>query len=358
MKNNLKNTKIKLNKMVPLDKFVEDALYNKKFGYYTNNISFGKKGDFITAPIISNLFSEIVGIWIVSSWEQFGKPKKFNLVELGPGDGSMAEVLISTFKRFPKFYKSIDIFMYEKSDYLKRKQKNKINNKKVKWISNFNKVKDGPIIFYGNEFFDAIPIKQFLRDRNKIKEKYYFINKNGLNETFKNASKKDTDKINSFSALKKLKFIEYPKKGFVELGKMTKKIIKHKGGILLIDYGFIKPLNKNTIKAVMKNKKIDINEIVNNYGDIDITSLVNFNLVHEFFLKEKLKVKNVVSQKFFLERMGIIERSKILGMKMNSKQKNDVNFTLLRLLHKEFMGDLFKVIFAYKNKNENFLGFN
>ena len=86
--------------------------------------------------------------------------------------------------------------------------------------------------------------------------------------------------------------------------------------------------------------------------------MVNFNLLKEYFLKNNLKVKNIVSQKFFLEKMGIIERAKILEKRMSDKQKDYMNLTLLRLLHKELMGDLFKVIFAYKNKNKNFLGFD
>ena len=90
-------------KVLPVDKFIENVLYDKKFGYYSSNIPFGKSGDFITAPGISNLFSEIIGIWFVVTWNTLGKPKKFNIVELGPGDGSLTKVLLKTFKKFPRF---------------------------------------------------------------------------------------------------------------------------------------------------------------------------------------------------------------------------------------------------------------
>ena len=108
----------------------------------------------------------------------------------------------------------------------------------------------------------------------------------------------------------------------------------------------------------MKNKKINLDLFFKNLGNADITSLVNFNLLKEYFLKKNLKVKNIVSQKFFLEKMGIIERANILQRKMNLKQKNHMFLTLRRLLHKDLMGELFKVIFAFKSKNNNFLGFN
>ena len=94
---NLKNPKFKLNTKVPVDEFCENFLYNEASGYYTNQIEFGKKGDFITSPTISNLFSEIIGIWIISAWENIGQPKKFNIVELGPGDGSLVSILIKVF---------------------------------------------------------------------------------------------------------------------------------------------------------------------------------------------------------------------------------------------------------------------
>ena len=154
------------------------------------------------------------------------------------------------------------------------------------------------------------------------------------------------------------KFIEYPKLGFIELDKIISKIKILSGGIMLIDYGYLNFLNQDTLQAVKKNKKINMKRLYNNLGSVDVTSLVNFNLLKEYFFKKNLKVKKIVSQKFFLERMGIIQRAKILEGSMTDKQKDYMSFTLKRLLHKELMGELFKVIFAFKSKNGNFLGFN
>ena len=130
------------------------------------------------------------------------------------------------------------------------------------------------------------------------------------------------------------------------------------GGILLIDYGYLKPFNENTIQAVMKNKKLKMNNLQNYIGKTDITYLVNFNLLKEFFIKNNLKVKNIVSQKFFLETMGIIERAKIIEKNMSDQQRKNMYITLKRLLHRNSMGELFKVIFAYNFKKNNFLGFD
>ena len=87
-------------KSLPVDQFYNNVLYDKNIGYYNSVIPFGKKGDFITAPNISNIFSEMIAIWIISTWENFGKPKNLSLVELGPGDGSLTKVLLEVFRRF------------------------------------------------------------------------------------------------------------------------------------------------------------------------------------------------------------------------------------------------------------------
>ena len=97
IKSNLKF--FKKSKTLPVDKFFKTVLYDKKFGYYSTKKPFGKKGDFITAPKVSYLFSEMIAVWIVSSWELFGKPKNFNIVELGPGDGSLTRILLKSFKK-------------------------------------------------------------------------------------------------------------------------------------------------------------------------------------------------------------------------------------------------------------------
>ena len=349
---------LKSNELIPVDEFIEKVLYEPNIGYYTKKIPFGSQGDFVTAPTISNLFSEIIGIWIISSWETLGKPKNFNFIELGPGDGSLSSVLVDIFKKFPAFNNSINFYLYEKSDLLINVQKKKIKGSKIKWIKNFNKIKKGPIIFFGNEFFDAIPIKQFSYQKNLLLEKCFIINpKIGLNVAYQAASSEDVAKMKTFKVLKRLKFIEYPKLGLIELDKMIKKINEQNGGILLIDYGYLNMINKSTLQTVMKNKKMSMNNLLKNIGKADITSLVNFSLLEENFKKKELKVKKIVSQKFFLEKMGIIERAKILEKNMNIKQLDYMSLTLKRLLHKDLMGSLFKVIFAFKNKRNDFLGF-
>ncbi len=353
----MKNNKIffKKSKVLPVDNFFRNVLYDSKYGYYNSKIPFGIKGDFITSPKITNLFSEIIAIWIIACWESFGKPKNFNIVELGPGDGSLTNILLKTFSKFPKFDSIKKIFLFEESNYLKKIQKKRILNKDVKWIDNFNIIKEGPVIFFGNEFFDAIPIKQFKKINNSLFEKNYTLDKNyNVVEIFKKASQKNIKIIESYKSLRKLKFIEFPKLGFKNLEKIVKKIDRLKGCILMIDYGYLKPKNQNTLQSVMKHEK---NKLLKNLGKADITAHVNFTLLNEFFLKKGLKIKKIISQGDFLETMGILERAKILAEKMKFTEQSDLYLRLQRLISPRFMGDLFKVILAYKFKKNNFAGF-
>ena len=161
--------------------------------------------------------------------------------------------------------------------------------------------------------------------------------------------------IQSFKVLKNLKFIEFPKSGFREMKKIIKTISKSSGCLLMVDYGYLKPNNQNTLQSVIKNKK---NNLLQNLGQADITSHVNFSLLREFFLKNKCRVKKVISQKEFLIKMGINTRAEIIAKKMKFRDQTNLYLRLKRLLSPKLMGELFKVILVYKCKNSNYLGFN
>tara|TARA_B100000401_G_C52794276_1_gene715030 strand:+ start:356 stop:1420 length:1065 start_codon:yes stop_codon:yes gene_type:complete len=353
MRSNIKY--FKKNKIISLDNFINDVLYNRVYGYYTKKIPFGKDGDFITAPSISPLFSEMVAIWIVSYWESLNKPKNFNVIELGPGNGALYNTLVKTFHNFPEFEKSSNFYLFEKSNYLKKIQKKNIKNKKVIWVSNLNKIKKGPALFFGNEFFDAIPVKQYEKINNKLYEHCVCLDeKNNIKKRLIKASAKSTNMINNSRILSKLKFIEYPKLGFKIIAPMVEKVNKLGGGIMLIDYGYIRQKNLNSLQSIKKHKK---NNLFSSLGNADITSLVNFELLKDYFIKKRLHVEKIVPQNYFLKKIGIMERANILSRKMTFKEKADLFFRLKRLLDTNYMGDLFKVILAHKKKKKKIKGF-
>jgi len=352
---NTLNKYFPISKNIPIDKFISNVLYDKNYGYYSKKIPFGKNGDFITSPGISSLFSEMIALWVVAFWEHLDKPKIFNIVELGPGNGQMCAALVKVFKKFPVFINSVNIFLYEKSKTLEDLQKNNLKYEKINWVKNFNKIKKGPVIFLGNEFFDAIPIKQFKKINNILYEKYVKL-KNGSKITtmFKKANLKTILELKKYNLLKEQSFVEFPKQGLSELNLITNTIKKLNGGLLLIDYGFLKQTSKSTLQSVKNHKQ---NMLFKNVGNADITSLVNFNLLKNYLKRKKLKVNNVVTQEFFLKKMGIVNRAEMLSQRMNFKEKSDLYLRLQRLLNLKQMGKLFKVVSAFKLKKKFSLGF-
>ena len=154
---------LKNNRKISLDRFINKILYDKNKGYYMNKNPIGQKGDFITSPNISIMFSEMIAVWLISFWENMKCPKKINIIELGAGTGEMMLQILKTVDQFSKFKLSSSFYIYEKSSYLKKLQKNKIKFKNIRWISDINRISKYPSIFIANEFFDALPIKQFIK---------------------------------------------------------------------------------------------------------------------------------------------------------------------------------------------------
>ena len=343
-------------KSIPLDKFINIALYDKDFGFYMNKNPFGRKGHFITSPTISNLFAEMVAIWCVSFWSYLGKPKKILLVELGPGDGSLCEKILKVSKKFDDFYNCLEINLLEISDKLRSIQKKKLKNRKVKWINKLEEINSGPIIFFGNEFFDALPIKQFYKKKNSLQEKYITLTKDKkrLSFEYKKASTKIINSIKSYNLLVSGNVVEYPINAIKYLSAISKKVNEYDGGLLIFDYGYIKKQNKNTLQAIKNHKFIDP---FKQPGNSDITSHINFDLFIKILNKNKLEVNKVVTQNEFLQKMGIKQRADMLSNKMSFREKISLFYQLERMLSYKEMGQLFKVLFAQKKGKKFSLGF-
>ncbi len=347
--------KLKKNYNLPLDKFIDLFLYSKKFGYYIKKNPFGKESDFITAPNISRLFSEMIAIWIIKFWQSLGSPKKFNLIELGAGNGEMMKVIIESFQNFPIFLNACKIFIHEKSPSLIKIQKKKLIKTKVEWISKMGSIKKNPSIFIANEFFDAIPIKQFSKKKSSWCEK--FVNFENLDKAFffeRRVDIRNIEKRIDFKISHNQNFIECSELGLKYLKDISKIIKKNTGGLLLIDYGYTTQKMKNTLQAISNHKFANILE---NIGKSDITHNINFNLLKKFTNQLGGLENNLTTQRNFLIKMGIKQRAEIISKKYNFLKKADIYYRLKRLIDKEQMGTLFKVMLIKNQKNKFKLGF-
>ena len=340
---------------LPLDKFINLSLYDENNGYYMKKNPFGKKGDFITSPNISRLFSEMIAIWVISFWKSLGSPKKFNLIELGAGNGEMMKDLVDSFQNFPVFLNSCNFVIHEKSPFLVNIQKKKLIGTRITWVSKISKLGNNPSIFIANEFFDSIAIRQFRKKKNSWFEK--FVNLKEKDNIFfyeKKINIKKIEKNLNFNISRGQTFIEYSELGFNYLKDISKIIKKNTGGLLLIDYGYTEKKMKNTLKAVSNHK---IANILNDKGNIDITHNINFNLFKRFVEKMGGLKNNLTSQRNFLLRMGIQQRAEILSRNLNFSKKADIYFRFKRLTDENQMGNLFKVMLIKNQKNKFKLGF-
>jgi NADH dehydrogenase [ubiquinone] 1 alpha subcomplex assembly factor 7 len=340
---------------LPLDKFIEWALYDKNFGYYIKKNPFGKEGDFITAPNITRLFSEIISIWAITFWESIGSPKKFNLIELGAGNGEMMRVITETLKNFPECHNACNFMIHEKSNFLINQQKKKLDAEKISWIKDIKNINSYPTLYLANEFFDAIPIKQFFKKNEGWVERFVEL-KNSKKAEFKEQKiniKKLEQSLN-FEISKNQKIIEYSPETFKYLKSICEIIQRNGGGMLIIDYGYLSSKMQETLQAVNNHKYSDVLE---NVGDSDITYNISFNLFQKFTSQFYNLDSIVTNQKKFLTSMGILQRAEIISKNIPFSKKTDLFYRIRRLIDEKQMGELFKVMLIKNIKNQFKTGF-
>ena len=334
------------NKYITFDKFIDTALYNKDFGFYMKKNPIGSDGDFITSPNISILFSEMIAIWVIAFWEHLKYPKKINLIELGGGNGEMIYQLLKVFKSFPQFKSSCKIHIFEKSPFLVKVQKKKLEKYSVNWITKLSNIEKCPTIYLANEFFDSLPIKQFYKKKNSWFERCIKIENNNYKYFDIKFDIKKLEKKVGIKISKNQNFIEFSPLQFQYLKEISKAINANHGGLLIIDYGYIKGPMKNTVQSVSRHNKT---KILKHVGNADITHLVNFKLLGKLAKKLKLKCSDIVTQGNFLINLGILKRAEIISKKLPFSKKTNVYYRLKRLIDDKQMGELFKVIFLTKN---------
>ena len=227
--------------------------------------------------------------------------------------------------------------------------------KTLNWINNIQKTNSIPTLYLANEFFDAIPIKQYFKRRNEWFERFVQF------ETLKNAEFKDKktnikkiEQILKFQISKNQNIIEYSPATFKYLKKILKTINRNNGGILIIDYGYLNSRMQKTLQAVKDHKYSDV---LKNIGDSDITYNINFNLFKKFTNQFKKLDSIITNQNKFLTSMGILQRAEILGKNLPFSKKTDLFYRIRRLIDEKQMGKLFKVMLIKNKKNKFNMGF-
>ena len=252
---------ISLEGPIGFDRYMALCLGHPQHGYYMGRDPFGEKGDFVTAPEISPLFGELVGIWLATAWEKIGKPKPFNLVELGPGRGTLMADILKAGRVIPGFVEAAQIQLVETSPVLRQMQRWKVGEK-AHWLDDFSQVPEGPLLIVANEFFDALPIRQFEMRHSVWNERVMTKTGPGLRPAVGvSLSGKEGDIIELSPARSGVA---------TEIGRRLK---QNAGAAIIIDYGHEKSAPGDTLQALHKHKMVPITHLP---GDADITSHVDF----------------------------------------------------------------------------------
>jgi NADH dehydrogenase [ubiquinone] 1 alpha subcomplex assembly factor 7 len=330
---------------MPIDRYFELVLTHPQFGYYTSRQPFGEAGDFITAPEISQMFGELIGIWCASLFEAMGKPDRLNLVELGPGQGHLMADILRAAKIMPEFERAMCLHFVESSRRLRNIQKSAVATDGVSavWHDNIGSIPPNSTIFIGNEFFDAIPIRQYQRQEGRWHERFVALDDNRLMiklapqlmpEALVPAWAQDGADGDIFELA--------PARNAMAQ-KMAEHISVHSGAILLIDYGHVESGLGDTLQAVRNHRPIAISE---SPGEADLTSHVDFEALGDALRSGGAKVWPILTQSAFLRAMGIEVRAQVLSQRANDEQKMRIERAVHRLIANDQMGQLFKVIAA------------
>lgn len=305
--------------------FMQYALYNKEHGYYMKKIPMGNETtDFITAPELSPIFGEVIAFWVLNKIFEYSG--KVNILELGPGQGTLAKDILTTIEKMsPAHFANINYNLLEISPTLIKAQKNKLESfNNVNWVENITDIKqEGFTIVLANEFFDALPARQYQKVENQYFEKLITEDNNftlATEPTFIG-----TDYIEDFVEL-------YP-----DLTEILEDLKLLQAEMLFIDYGDMG--TSDTLQAINNHKKVSIFEDIT---DSDLTTQVDFRqLIKPFDGFAKLNISNMND---FLTANGILVRAEQLIENSTEQQTQNLNFVLQKLLDETQMGKIFKVL--------------
>ena len=319
--------------------FMAVCLADPEHGYYMRREAFGSTGDFVTAPEVSQIFGELVGIWAVAVWEMMASPKRFVLAELGPGRGTLMADLLRTAKIKPAFLKAANIHLLEISPRLREIQRETLSRGglAVQWHGQIDDLPDGPTIFIANEFFDALPIHQFQWSDNKWSERVV-----GLTAEGKLAfGLRPVDQRPPSVPLPEGAVVETSPAAKAAMTTIARKLKRDGGAALVIDYGSAKPGGKSTLQAVRAHKYDDPFSAP---GEADLTAHVDFAALARAATEAGGAARPLMRQGEFLIRLGLVERSKVLGRNKDTKTRDVIASGIERIAAPKAMGDLFKVL--------------
>lgn len=327
--------------------YMAEALGNPRHGYYMSQEPFGRSGDFITAPEVSQMFGELIGLWVADYWQRMGMPDRLALIELGPGRGTLMADALRAMKTQPGLVEALQLHLVEMSPRLREIQAEKlVKTISPQWHDTLGQAVEATggagVIILANEFFDALPIRQFVRDAQGWHERLVGIDavSGALAPVLSALPAPESAMLHpDVAAAAAGSLAELCPSGLSITGDIAATLNAQGGAALIIDYGYTRSQPGDSLQAMKAHRYVPVFE---NPGTADITAHVDFAALAR--AAQGLRVFGAIEQGRFLINLGIAARADALKRRATEAQANDINSALHRLTDAAQMGSLFKVM--------------
>ena len=326
---------------LPVSRFMALCLGHPRHGYYMTRDPFGAAGDFTTAPEISQMFGEMIGLWVAHLWQEMGAPTRFALIEIGPGRGTLMADMLRATRIVPGFQEAAAVHLVETSPVLREIQAATLTGKAEPiWHERIETALDGPAIIVANELLDALPLDQFVMTDQGWRERLVGLDAEGrlalgLAATASDAAGPATAPPGAI--------LEQPLAALSLVSSVASHVARAGGGALFIDYGSLQSGFGDTLQAMRRHAFVDPLE---EPGEADLTVHVDFARMAQAARRAGAATHGPVRQAEFLLALGLTERAQALSAKARPEQAASIGAAFDRLTERGAtgMGDLFKVL--------------
>ncbi len=330
---------------ISVAQYMTIALHDRDYGYYATRNPIGADGDFTTAPEISQMFGELVGLWCAQAWHDQGKPSRARLVELGPGRGTLMSDALRAAKMMPEFLQAIEVTLVESNPTLAALQKEALKDSHVpiSWAESCAPpLFDRPVFLIANEFFDALPIRQLVRGANGWNERMVGLDASGELAFVLSPVPADAAVPGDRTGAPEGGVYEFSDSGGALAQDIAHGVAKGGGAALIIDYGYGEPGFGETLQAIANREAAGLLDAP---GDADLSAHVDFGALARTARSQGASVFGPVEQGDFLCSLGIERRAEALSQFAQTKGiRGSVEVDLERLIGPQEMGELFKAL--------------
>jgi NADH dehydrogenase [ubiquinone] 1 alpha subcomplex assembly factor 7 len=310
-------------------------------GYYRDRDPLGPEGDFITAPEVSQMFGELIGLWCVDTWQRLGSPAAFHLIEIGPGRGTLMQDALRAARVVPDFLKAKSLHLVEINAALRTAQAERLAAHDPIWHESMAAVPDGPALVIANELFDALPIHQFVRTEQGWRERVVTLHDGRLAFALSAPGPAIALLRPAHAAARTGEIAEVSPAGIALVDAIARRLAAQGGAALLIDYGPAESAPGDSFQALRRHAFHDPLAIP---GEADLTAHVDFAALAEAARQAGAATRGPVTQGDFLRSLGIEMRCSMLAARADAKTAEILARQCRRLIAPDEMGRLFKVL--------------